>query len=244
MRIVVIGAGAVGRSVARELLAKGHRVALVDRDADEARRAKVPEAEWFRGDAAELHVLADARLETAEVMVAATGDDKVNLVVSLLARTEFGVPRTVARVNHPANEWMYDSTWGVDVAVSTPRIMTALVEEAVSVGRAVPLFSFAGSSTRMLEITLPDASPMVGRTVGSVPWPSRCVLVGIIRDGQPQAPTRHDVLEADDELLFLATVDDTTRLERLLVPEEVEASTDALPVLRRSEIEEPPEPVA
>ena len=66
------------------------------------------------------------------MVIAATGDDKVNLVVSLLAKTEYGVPRVVARVNHPKNEWLFNDSWGVDVAVSTPRLMSALVEEAVT----------------------------------------------------------------------------------------------------------------
>ncbi len=94
--------------------------------------------------------------------MAATGDDKANLVVSLLAKTEFGVPRTVARVNNPKNEWMFDEAWGVDVAVSTPRLMTALIEEAVSVGDLVRIFQFQQGHATMVGLTLPDASPYVG----------------------------------------------------------------------------------
>ena len=90
------------------------------------------------------------------------GDDKVNLVVSLLAKTEYGVPRIVARVNHPKNEWMFDEAWGVDVAVSTPRLLTALVEEAVSVGDLVRLFTFQQGDANLVELTLPATSPLVG----------------------------------------------------------------------------------
>lgn len=234
MRIVIIGAGSVGRSIAAELLDKTHEVVLVDINATEERRTAVPGAHWVRGDAAELGVLTEARLEESDIAVAATGDDKVNLVVSLLAKTEFGVPRTVARVSHPSNEWMFGPMWGVDVAVSTPRIMTALVEEAVSVGRVVTIFSFSGSDTRMVEITLPEASPMAGRTVGSVRWPTACVLVGIVRDGKPIAPTPHDALEAHDELLFLAGEQDLDGLQGLLVPAGTDLEHEVLPELRRS----------
>lgn len=139
MRVAIIGAGAVGRSVAKELFAKGHEIVVVDCVPAQSRRESMASMTWVIGDAAELDTLARAQLDQADIMVAATGDDKVNLVVSLLAKTEFGVPRTVARVSHPSNEWMFDSRWGVDVAVSTPRIMTALVEEAVSVGRVVKI---------------------------------------------------------------------------------------------------------
>jgi len=77
-----------------------------------------------------------AGLERCDVVVA-TGDDEDNLVISLLAKQEFGVPRVVARVNHPKNEWLFKESWGVDLSVSTPHLITALVEEAVSVGRLV-----------------------------------------------------------------------------------------------------------
>ena len=108
MRVVIAGAGSVGRSIARELLRNGHHVLLVDREADGERVQKVPEASWLQADACEIEALGEAGLADCDVVVAATGDDKVNLVLSLLAKTEFGVPRTVARVNNPKNEWMFD----------------------------------------------------------------------------------------------------------------------------------------
>ncbi len=101
MRVVIAGAGSVGRSIARELLRNGHHVLLIDRDADAERVAKVPDASWLQADACEIDSLTEAGLADCDVVVAATGDDKVNLVLSLLAKTEFGVPRTVARVNNP-----------------------------------------------------------------------------------------------------------------------------------------------
>ncbi|MCL6423446.1 TrkA family potassium uptake protein [Brachybacterium sp. JHP9] len=231
MRVVIIGAGSVGRSIARELISKGRSVTLIDRAASEEKQASIPQARWVLGDAAEIGVLSDADLSTADVVVAATGDDKVNLVTSMLAKTEFLVPRTVARVSHPSNEWMFGPMWGVDVAVSTPRMMTALVEEAVSVGRAVTLFTFAGSPTRMVEITIPRASRMIGRAAGTLEWPPQCVLVGIIRDGQPIAPTPHDVLEPHDELLLLAEPAHLRAIEELLSPAGTAEDPEELPSL-------------
>ena len=131
MRIAIAGAGNVGRAIARELLGNGHHVLLIDRDPKALKMESVPTAEWLLADACEIASLDNAKLDGCQVLVAATGDDKVNLVCSLLAKTEYGVPRVVARVNHPKNEWLFDSSWGVDVAVSTPRIISALVEEAV-----------------------------------------------------------------------------------------------------------------
>jgi len=231
MRVVVVGAGSVGRSIARELIYNGHQVLLIDNLLDEARTRTVPEASWLLADACETSTLQEAGLEDCDVVVCATGDDKVNLVVSLLAKTEFGVPRTVARVNNPKNEWMFDEAWGVDVAVSTPRLMTALVEEAVSVGDLVRLFQFQQGRATMVEITVPTDSPSVGRAVGQLRLPEECVLVGIIRDEVPIAPSRDDSVEALDELLFITTPEAEAPLGALLTgrdPESIRTITHDL----------------
>lgn len=216
MRIVIVGAGSVGRSIARELLYNGHQVLLIDDDADPESNTRVPEATWLRADACELSTLREAELDHVDVVVCATGDDKVNLVVSLLAKTEFGVPRTVARVNNPRNEWMFDEGWGVDVAVSTPRLMTALVEEAVSVGDLVRLFEFQQGGATMTEITLPADSPCIGRPIRELALPAEAVLTCIIRDESPIVPTPDGTLEPLDELLFITTGDAELDLATIL----------------------------
>jgi trk system potassium uptake protein TrkA len=218
MRIVIVGAGSVGRSIARELLTNGHRVLMIDKDPNAIRVTSVPDAEWLLADACEITSLADAGLADCDVVVAASGDDKANLVVSLLAKTEYGVPRTVARVNTPANEWMFDEAWGVDVAVSTPRLMTALVEEAVSIGELVRIFTFQQGTTGLVELTLPGDSSLAGTMVGDIEWPPDTVLVGIIRGGRPIAPTRDDALEAHDELMFITVPESEDLLQALLTP--------------------------
>jgi trk system potassium uptake protein TrkA len=205
MRIAIAGAGNVGRAIARELLENGHQVLLIDRDPKALKMESVPTAEWLLADACEITSLDLAKLDGCQVLVAATGDDKVNLVASLLGKTEYGVPRVVARVNHPKNEWMFDSSWGVDVAVSTPRIISALVEEAVSVGDVVRLFSFRKGEANLVEITLPDSAKCCGRTVGEVELPEDASLAAIVRDGRVISPQEHDVFAAGDELLFVAS---------------------------------------
>ncbi len=205
MRIAIAGAGNVGRAIARELLLNGHQVLLIDRDPKALKLESVPNAEWLMADACEIASLDNAKLNTCQVLVAATGDDKVNLVASLLGKTEYGVPRVVARVNHPKNEWLFDSSWGVDVAVSTPRIISALVEEAVSVGDVVRLFSFKKGQANLVELTLPDASQCLGKTVEEIPLPENASLAAIVRDGRVISPKAHDVFTAGDELLFVAS---------------------------------------
>ena len=207
MRVAIAGAGKVGRSIARELLANGHQVQLIDRDPTKAGAlSSTGEAlDVLIGDTCEISVLDQANLGSCQVLVAATGDDKVNLVVSLLAKTEYGVPRVVARVNHPKNEWMFDEAWGVDVAVSTPRMLSALVEEAVSVGDLVRLFTFRQGDANLVEMTLAPGSRVVGSRVGDLSWPVDTALVAIIRGARVITPSADDTLEAGDELMFVAS---------------------------------------
>jgi trk system potassium uptake protein len=218
MRVAIAGAGNVGRSIAAELLENGHEVLLIERDPHAIKMESVPAAEWLLADACEISSLEEAALSQCQVVIAATGDDKVNLVVSLLAKTEYGVPRVVARVNHPKNEWLFNESWGVDVAVSTPRLLSALVEEAVSVGDLVRLLRFSQGEANLVELTLPGDAPLVGTRVGDVEWPSDTALVTIIREGRVLVPAKDDPLEAGDELLFVSTAHREEELEALLSP--------------------------
>jgi trk system potassium uptake protein TrkA len=217
VRIAIAGAGNVGRAIARELLDNGHQVLLIDRDPKSLKMDSVPDAEWLLADACEITSLDKAKLDTCQVLVAATGDDKVNLVASLLGKTEYGVPRVVARINHPKNEWMFDSSWGVDVAVSTPRIISALVEEAVTVGDVVRLFSFRQGQANLVELTLPDNSTCLGLTVEEITLPENSTLAAIVRDGRVISPKQHEVFTAGDELLFVATAEAEDLLKQCFI---------------------------
>ena len=175
MRVAIVGAGAVGRSIAGELLGNGHTVMLIEKDPRKVRTKAVPGAEWVQADACEVSSLEEAQLATCDVVVAATGDDKANLVVSLLAKTEFAVDRVVARVKDPRNEWLYTEAWGVDVAVSTPRVLAALVEEAVTVRRISETLPVG---SRHSSLTLTDSSSRMSRftvhgTVATLGMPIR-----------------------------------------------------------------------
>jgi trk system potassium uptake protein TrkA len=216
MRVAIAGAGNVGRSIASELLGNGHEVLLIEREPRALKVETVPGAEWLLADACELDTLVEARVQTCDVVVAATGDDKVNLVVSLLAKTEFGVDRVVARVNHPKNEWLFNESWGVDVSVSSPRLLAAVVEEAVSVGDLVRLLTFRQGQANLVELTLAPDAPLVGKLVGTVPWPTDSALVAILREGRVIVPSADISLEAGDELLLAATTEVEGELDKLL----------------------------
>ncbi|WP_405112216.1 TrkA family potassium uptake protein [Micromonospora sp. NBC_01405] len=207
MRIAIAGAGNVGRSIAQELIDNGHQVMLIERQPRMLRPDRVPAADWVLADACELASLDEADIAGCDVVVAATGDDKVNLVVSLLAKTEFAVPRVVARVNRAENEWLFTEQWGVDVSVSKPRVMAALVEEAVTVGDLVRLMTFRQGEANLVEITLPPTAPYVGQPIHAVPIPRDAALVAILRGKRVLVPSPDDPIEAGDELVFVCTAE-------------------------------------
>lgn len=207
MKVAVAGAGAVGRSVTRELVENGHDITLIERNPDHLDAAAIPEAHWRLGDACELSLLESIHLEEFDVVVAATGDDKVNVVLSLLAKTEFAVPRVVARVNDPRNEWLFNDAWGVDVAVSTPRMLASLIEEAVTIGDLVRLMEFRTGQANLVEITLPDNTPWGGKPVRKLQLPRDAALVTILRGPRVIVPEADEPLEGGDELLFVAVTE-------------------------------------
>ncbi|CAN5602285.1 TrkA family potassium uptake protein [soil metagenome] len=219
-RIAIAGAGAVGAYVAGDLHSKGHQVTLIEQNKDhvDVLTAEL-DVNWVVGDACELYTLDAAVLSSCDVMVAATGDDEDNLVISLLAKQEFAVPRVVARVNHPDNVWLFTETWGVDVAVSTPHLLTSLVEEAVSVGDIVRLLQLEQGKVALLEVTLDDGSPANGKTVRDLNMPPDCTLVAIVRDRHVIAPKGETPLEAGDEVLALAGAEAEPDLRRALTGE-------------------------
>ncbi|MBI2169796.1 MAG: TrkA family potassium uptake protein [Actinobacteria bacterium] len=217
MRVVIAGGGNVGSFIANELADAGHRVLVIEQLPPVAERAvSRDEVEWMVADACEFSTLQAAELETAEVVVAATGDDEDNLVVSLLAKQEFAVPRVVARVNHPKNEWLFNETWGVDVSVSTPHLITALVEEAVSVGTLVRLLQFEGGQARLVEVTLADESPAVGTEIKDAGVPRDATVVAVLREDHVVVPRGDTRFEVGDEVLALVTPDSEDEVRRLL----------------------------
>jgi trk/ktr system potassium uptake protein len=216
MRVAIAGAGAVGRSLAQALLAVGHKVLLIERHRPNYRPELVPDADWMLADACELGELRAAGIDTCNVVMAATGDDKSNLVFALLAKTEFAVPRVVARVNDPANQWLFSSFWGVDVAVSTPSSLVSAVEAAVTVGDVVRLMTLHQGQGTIVGMVLPPNSPLAGEAVAELALPSGAALLAIFRGATVLAPTADFTLRAGDELLLAAAIGVEGEVRRLL----------------------------
>ncbi|MGH3678661.1 MAG: potassium channel family protein [Mycobacterium sp.] len=216
MRVGIAGAGAIGRSVARELLAYGHKVLLIEHNVRHYEPHTVPNAEWLLADACELASLEESGLQMCDVVIAATGDDKVNLTAALLAKTEFGVSRVVARVNDARNEWLFNEAWGVDVAVSAPRALVAAIEGAIDIGHLVRLMELRQGQVSLAKLKLPADDPLVGKRVRDLPLPENTALAIVIRDSGIILPKPDDVFEADDEMLFFAGGADEDQVRALV----------------------------
>ncbi len=219
MKVAIAGAGNVGTYIAADLAESDHDVLLIEQDPDVVARVRAtlpPRVKVAEADACEVTSLQKLHIEEYDVMVGATGDDEDNLVVSLLAKQEFAVPRVIARVNHPKNEWLFNEAWGVDVSVSTPHLILALTEEAVSVGSLVRLFQLERGHARLVEATLAGDAPVLGKTIAELQIPRDATIVAVVREEHVIVPRGDTDFQEGDEVLALVTPDSEDDVRRLL----------------------------
>lgn len=211
MRVVIAGGGSVGTSIALDLADRGHDITLLEQVSDTADRlrSQLPGVTVVAADACEYSSLVNADLRTADVVIAATGDDEDNLVVSWLSKQEFGVPRVIARINNARNDWLFNAGWGVDVSVSTPALITSLVDEAVEVGSLINLMDLANGKMRLIEVTLASNSPAVVNqsTLDELRLPDSLRVVAVVRADQPLTPIPTMHFLEHDHVILLARED-------------------------------------
>ncbi|MER6083424.1 TrkA family potassium uptake protein [Streptomyces sp. NPDC001833] len=205
MRALIAGAGRLGTQIAQVLAAARNDVTLVDVDED-----RVAELEGhlpvrlLAGDACEPAFLEEAGALTADLVVAATGEDEDNLVISLLAKRQFTVPRVAARVNDAENTWLFDQSWGVDTAVPAATPLISLIEEATGATDTVALLRLSKAGVDVIETAITPESSAVGRTLAGIRLPTGAVIATVIRDGQPTVPAPEMRLQPGDELLIVS----------------------------------------
>jgi trk system potassium uptake protein TrkA len=225
VKVAIAGAGNVGQFIANDLALAGHEVLIIEQDPGVVSRSAPGltgprgdggSIEWRTADACEVTSLREADIGAVDVVVAATGDDEDNLVISLLAKQEFAVPRVVARVNHPKNEWLFNENWGVDVSVSTPHLILALTEEALSVGSLVRLLQLEKGRARLVEVTLAPDSPIIGPTIRELNVPRDSTFVAVVREEHVVVPRGDTTFQAGDEVIALVTPDSEDEIRRML----------------------------
>jgi len=213
MKVVIAGGGSVGTSIALDMIDRHHDVTLMEQVTSTAERLKsqLLGVSVIAADACEYASLASADVRSADVMIAATGDDEDNLVISWLSKQEFGVPRVISRINNARNEWLFNESWGVDVSVSTPALITSLVDEAVEVGAIIQLMTLAHGRMRLIEVTLDENAPAVAQnlTLDELRLPDSVRVVAVVRNEQPLVPSATMHFLHQDHVVLMARFDAT-----------------------------------
>ena len=217
MYIIVVGGGKVGYYLTKTLLNEGHEVLLVERD-----HAKVDVySERFgsvilEGDGAEAAVLAAGGAARADVVIAVTGEDEDNLVVSQMAKQKFQVRRTIARVNNPKNEQLF-RLMGIDVTVSQTNYILHIIEQAIPERSFVHLLSLTHGDLAIVEAKITDHSAVVHRSIGEISLPENTAISAISRGPRLIVPTPATELLPGDDIIALAHREQEDELRRLLV---------------------------
>lgn len=216
--VLIVGGGGIGTHLATLLLASNHRVKLIEMRREELVRLqhKVPEDSVVIGNGADPTVLEVAGIRQAQVVAAVTGADETNLVVTSLARFEFQIPRTIARVHTPQHAWMFTPAMGVDVVLNQADVMAHLIAEEMSLGDMITLLKLRKGQYALVEEQVHPRALAVGKSIGELPLPPECSLTAIIRRGQLLIPHSTVVLQPHDEVLALVHATQATQLAALL----------------------------
>jgi trk system potassium uptake protein TrkA len=218
MRVIIVGGGKVGTHLASLLLAEGYRVKVIEERREEIPRlhSDLPTEVVVQGNGTDPNVLEAAGIRRADVVAAVTGADETNLVVTSLARFEFGMPRIIARVNNPKNAWLFTPEMGVDVALNQADLMARLIAEEMSLGDMMTLLKLRKGQYSLVEEKVDPTSVAAGKAVHDLDLPAECALVAIIRQGQIIIPRGGTVLQPADEVLALVHASQVFSLAALL----------------------------
>jgi trk system potassium uptake protein TrkA len=203
MFVLIAGGGRTGAQLAILLVAQNHQVHLIEhrRDVLAGIHRELPTEVIYDGQATDLQVLEQAGIRQVQVLAACTPNDADNLVLCFLARTLYGVPRTIARINHPRNAWLFDQKFHVDVALNQADILASLIEEEMSLGDMMTLLKLRRGQYSLVEEKIPPGAKAVGVAIKDLALPEHCVIAAIIRHGKIVVPRGVTTLEVDDEIL-------------------------------------------
>lgn len=211
MNVIVVGGGNTGSHLAKLLSTAGHTVRVIEERPAvlEKLSQEVSQESIIHGDGSSPVILEKAGIKKAQVLVAVTGSDETNLVITSLGRFEFNVPRVIARINNPKNAWLFTPEMGVDVSLNQSEILASLSAEEMSINDMMTLAKLRRGKYSLVEEKIAPNSPIIGIAIKDMPLPQNCVISGIIRKGEIVLPRGITMLEADDEVLAL--VDESAR---------------------------------
>lgn len=213
MNVVVVGGGNTGSHLAKILIDASHTVRVIEERPSilEKLGQEISQANIINGDGSSPVILEKAGIQKAQVLVAATGSDETNLVITSLGKFEFNVPRVIARINNPRNAWLFTADMGVDVSLNQSEILASLSAEEMSINDMMTLAKLRRGKYSLVEEKIAPNSPVIGIAIKDMPLPQNCVISGIIRKGEIVLPRGITTLEEGDEVLAL--VDDNARVQ-------------------------------
>lgn len=207
MYIVIIGGGNVGYYLAKTLANTSHEILLMEKNRTTHRVISEELGEIvMQGDGCEVRLLEEAGLERADVVVACTGEDEDNLVIAQMAKLAFNVPRTIARVNNPRNETLFQRL-GIDATVSSTKIIYNLIEQSIETGEVIPLAALKRGNIEIVDVEIGPKSPVLGKRVQDVPMPESALIISIIRNDKGMIPSADSTLQADDSVIALVSAE-------------------------------------
>ncbi|PKQ28268.1 MAG: potassium transporter TrkA [Candidatus Anoxymicrobium japonicum] len=217
MRVLIVGGGTVGFFLAK-MLEEKNEIVLIEQSLDRARvlEEKLPGVKIITEDGCEPWVLEMVGVKNAELVLAVTGDDEDNLVISYLSRFEYDVHKVITRVNNPINNWLFTKAWGVDVGISAPDIIAKIVEEETTLGEVVTVMKLQAGDVSLVEITVTGDASALGKRVSELELPPETLIVTVVREGAMMIPTADTVFLKDDKVLAITNINNKDALERLL----------------------------
>jgi trk system potassium uptake protein len=206
MKVMIIGGGKVGAYLANYLIQGGHQVKLLENRREEVEHLAMyhlPKDTVFFGSGTDPDFMESCGIRLMQVVAAVTGDDEVNLVATNLARFEFNVPRTIARINHPENAWMFRPDMGVDVALNQADLMGKMIAEEMSMGDMMYLLKLRKGLFSIVEEKVAPNSYADGKRISELKLPDQCVLTGVLRKGELMIPHGNLELQPADEVVAI-----------------------------------------
>lgn len=218
MYVIVVGGGKVGAQTARELVAAGHEVLVIERDPTKVEEINQELGEIaVLGDGPEVRVQHEAGMNRADLVVACTGRDETNLAVGQVAQTRFKVPRVIARINNPKNEAIFHAC-GIDVTVSATMAIMAHIEQELPSHALIHLLQLRGGGYELVEVLIAENAPTVGRSLGSLTLPPDSLLTLVVPPrGAPAIPTAATLIEGGSEFLAVTRREHEAALRRALI---------------------------
>jgi trk system potassium uptake protein TrkA len=218
MFVMIVGGGRTGSYLAGLLLKEQHQIMIIEDRPENVERLRneLPPSCVMEGDGSSPSVLEAAGIAHADVLAAVTPEDEANLVITMMARFEFRVPRIIARVNNPMNAWVFTPEMGVDVALNQPDMMAHLIAEEMSLGDMMTLLKLRKGQYALVEEKVHPTALAVGKAIRELMLPPECVLAAVIRKGNLIIPRGDVVLQPADEVLAVVHSSQTAALASLL----------------------------